>query len=87
MKLTKKLAILLAVVGILAVFASVAVLMTAMRGTQPSTGIIGGADLPTMLLMLRQSATSAVGWLMASGMLCLIASLVTAIVGAVANKR
>ncbi len=85
MKPIKKLAILLAIVGLAAILAANIVSVIAYQ-TQPSVGIIGGADLPTLLLLLN-TRTPAISWLLASGGLCLIASVVTAIVGAVENKR
>ena len=85
MKLTKKLAILLAAVGGLAVTVSLAIALPALAKSQPAAGIIGGADLPTMLLLLSHRVPSAIVWLLVSGMLCLIASAVTAIVGVLAK--
>ncbi|MBQ3004250.1 MAG: hypothetical protein IJD82_10980 [Clostridia bacterium] len=85
MKLTKKPAILLAAVGGLAVTVSIAIALPALAKSQPVTGIIGGADLPTMLLLLSHRVPSAIVWLLVSGMLCLIASAVTAIVGVLAK--
>lgn len=87
MKLTKKLAILLAAVGGSAVIVAIALALPVLAKPQPATGIIGGADLPTMLLLLSHRVPSAIVWLLGSGMLCLIASAVTAIVGTAANKR
>ncbi len=85
MKPIKKLSILLAIVGVTVVLA-VAILSVIAYRKQPSVGIIGGADLPTLLFLLK-TRTPAIGWLMASGGLCLIASAVTAVIGAIANKR
>lgn len=87
MKGTKRLAIILATVGGIAVFAAGAMLIPALQTDQPAVGIIGGADFSTFLLLVREVLSSAVGWLLVSGMLCLVASAVTAIIGTVANKR
>lgn len=85
MKLTKKLAILLAAVGGLAVVVAIALALPALEKTQPDAGIIGGADLPTMLLILSHRVPSAIVWLLGSGVLCLTASAVAAIAGALAK--
>ena len=86
MKLTKKLVLSLVVIGILAVIVSAFMMAAVLAQKQPAMGIIGGADLPTMLLILSQRLPASAVWLFALGVLCLLASAVAGVTLIVSRK-
>ncbi|MBQ7355760.1 MAG: hypothetical protein IJW62_09630 [Clostridia bacterium] len=82
MKRTRTLAVILALIGIaFLLIGLIAPLLLRDAAPTPSVGIIGGADGPTYLLILRSAAGGLFLWIAAIGAVTTVSSIVLLIVG------
>ena len=82
MKRTRTLALILALVGIaLLLIGLTTPLLLRDAAPTPSVGIIGGADTPTYLLILRSVAGGLFLWMAVAGALTIVSAIVLLIVG------